>query len=75
MDPVDRVVEEDGVIAGPVLGVVLWLVSHGNIASDQEFTVKAVDLFAATGPQRNVIDADRLVAVCEPSPGPDGWVK
>ena len=32
--------------------------------------MKAVDLFSATDPQRNVIDADRLVAVCEPSPGP-----
>lgn len=63
MNPVDRVVEEHGVIAGPVLRVLLRFVGDRDIAHDQEFAMKAVDLVSVTGSQRNVIDADRLVAV------------
>src|ERR1700730_6445616 len=65
MNPIDRVVKEHSVIAGPVLRVLRWFVSDRDVPPDQEFAMKAVDLFSAAGPQRNVIDADRLVAVCQ----------
>ena len=63
MNPVDRVVEEHCVVAGPVLRVLLGFVGDGDILLDQEFAMKAVDLSPAPGPQRDVVDADRLVAV------------
>src|ERR1700754_1783902 len=69
MDSVDRIVEEHRVIAGPVLWVLLWFVSDGDVPLDQELAMKVVDLLSTPRPQRNVIDADGLVAVRELAPG------
>ena len=63
MNPADRVVEEHRVVAGPVLRIVLRFVGDMHIMRGQELAMKAVDFFPATGPQRDVVDADRLVAV------------
>ncbi len=63
VNPIDRVVKEHRVVAGPVLRVVLRLFGDGDRAFDQEFTMEAVDLCPAARPQRDVVDADRLVGM------------
>ena len=63
MNTVDRVVEEHGVIAGPVLRVLLRFVGDVNVSTGQKLTTKAIDFFSASRSGRDVIDADRLI-VC-----------
>ena len=63
MNSVDRVVEEYGVVARPVMRVLPGFVRDANLPPDQEFAMKAVDLFSAFGPQRNVVDADSPLGV------------
>lgn len=70
MNTVDWVVEEHGVIAGPVLWIRLRLVSNLDTPRDQELAVEAVDLFPAAGPQRNMIDAHGLLGMGQLSSGP-----
>jgi hypothetical protein len=50
MNPVDRVVEEHGVVAGPVLRVLLGFVSDRDVSPGQKLVMKAIDLFSASGP-------------------------
>ena len=69
MNPVDRVVEEHCVITGPVLRVLLRLVGDVDTMRGQELAMKEVDLFPAAGPQRDVIDANRLLTVRQLSAG------
>jgi hypothetical protein len=69
MNSVDRVVEEHGVVAGPVLRVFLGFVGDRDVPPSQELAMKAVDLLSAAGPQCNVIDADSLIGVLKPHTG------
>jgi hypothetical protein len=63
MDPVDRIIKEHSVVARPVLRVFLGFVGDSDLPPGQEFAVKAINLFSAPCPQRDVVDANGLVVV------------
>jgi hypothetical protein len=69
MDAVDRIVEEQGVVARPVVGVFLGFVGDPDPSWGEEFMIEAVDFLSAPRPERDVIDADRLVGVVKLRPG------
>ena len=45
VNPVDRIVEEHGVVTRPVLRVILWTIGDVDVSLQQELAVEAVDFF------------------------------